>query len=260
MTTVRNNASVSIEENSMQNDEITIDQNKENQIEGSMDIEIKTEHFETSCELKAENEAEGTFVGYGSIFGNKDLGNDIVEKGAFLRSLNDKGARGVKMLWQHRTDTPIGVFKEIREDAKGLKVEGQLAMGTQGGREAYELMKMGALDGMSIGYKADPAKQVYDGKGKKRHLMELDLMEISLVTFPMNTSARVQAVKGEEVNIRDLERGMRDAFSFSRSDAKVAAKAVHETFNQRDADEKSNIELLGAIRQTTKFLTKLTKG
>jgi HK97 family phage prohead protease len=258
MTTVRNSASVSIEKNSMKNDNIAIDQDTNHQ-EGSMDIDIKTEHFETSCQLKAESEQEGTFIGYGSIFGNKDLGNDIVERGAFLKSINDRGARGVKMLWQHKTDAPIGVFNEIREDGKGLRVEGQLAMGTQGGREAYELMKMGALDGMSIGYKADPAKQVYDPKGKKRHLKELDLMEISLVTFPMNTRARIQAVKGEEMNIRDLEKGLRDAFNFSRSDAKVGAKALHDTFTQRDASEDSDIELLKAIRQTTTFLTKITK-
>jgi HK97 family phage prohead protease len=243
----------------MQNDDNTIDQEQDKQVEVNMESEIKTEHFETSCELKAESEQEGTFVGYGSIFGNKDLGNDIVEKGAFLKSINDRGARGVKMLWQHKTDAPIGIFNEIREDNKGLRVEGQLAMGTQGGREAYELMKMGALDGMSIGYKADPAKQIYDPKGKKRHLKELDLMEISLVTFPMNTRARIQAVKGEEMNIRDLEKGLRDAFNFSRSDAKVGAKALHDTFAQRDADEESDIELLKAIRQTTTFLTKITK-
>ncbi len=260
MTTVSDNACISIEENSMQNDDNTIDQEQDKQVEVNMESEIKTEHFETSCELKAESEQEGTFVGYGSIFGNKDLGNDIVEKGAFLKSINDRGARGVKMLWQHKTDAPIGIFNEIREDNKGLRVEGQLAMGTQGGREAYELMKMGALDGMSIGYKADPAKQIYDPKGKKRHLKELDLMEINLVTFPMNTRARIQAVKGEEMNIRDLEKGLRDAFSFSRSDAKVGAKALHDIFNkQRDAENKGDIELLEAIRQTTTFLTKITK-
>ena len=223
-------------------------------------LEIKTEHFEIGSELKAEGEEEGIFVGYGSIFGNKDLGNDVVEKGAFLKSLNDRGSRGVKLLWQHKTDQPIGIFEEIREDNKGLRVQGKLALGTQGGKEAYELLKLGALDGMSIGYRADPAKQKYDEKNKRRYLKELDLMEISLVTFPMNPRAKIQAVKGEEMNIRDLEKGMRDAFSFSRSDAKVAAKAVHDTFNQRDAEEKDDIELLEAIRQTTTFLTNLTKG
>ena len=224
------------------------------------DLNNKTEHFETNCELKANGNDNGTFVGYGSIFGNKDLGNDVVEKGAFHRSLTKSGAKGVKMLWQHKTDAPIGIFEEIREDGKGLRVKGKLALGTQNGKEAYELMKMGAIDGMSVGYKADPAKQVYDEKNKRRLLKEVDLMEISLVTFPMNTRARIHAVKGEEVNIRDLERGLRDAFKFSRSDAKVAAKAVHVAFEQRDADSNSDIELLDAIRQTTTFLTKLTKG
>ena len=231
-----------------------LDDSRENDTEpkeNPEDIEIKTEHIEIGSELKADGQEDGVFVGYGSIFGNKDLGNDVVEKGAFLKSINDRGARGVKLLWQHKTDQPIGIFEEVREDTK--------ALGTQGGKEPYELMKMGALDGMSIGYRADPAKQKYDEKNKRRLLKEVDLMEISLVTFPMNPRARIQAVKGEEMNIRDLEKGMRDAFSFSRSDAKVAAKAVHDTFNQRDAEEKDDIELLEAIRQTTTFLTKLTK-
>ena len=221
--------------------------------------ENKTEHIEAFCELKAEEE-EGVFVGYGSVFGVKDLGNDVVERGAFQKSLNGASPKKIKMLWQHKSDTPIGVYEEIFEDSRGLKVKGKLALGTQGGSEAYELMKMGAIDGMSIGFRADPAKQEYDSKNKRRILKELELMEISLVTFPMNQSARVQAVKGEEMNIRDLEQGMRDAFTFSRSDAKVAAKAVHDAFVQRDAEEESDIELLEAIRQTTTFLTKLTKG
>jgi hypothetical protein len=85
-------------------------------------------------------------------------------------------------------------------------------------------------------------------------------MEISLVTFPMNTRARIQAIKGADVNIRDLEKGLRDAFNFSRADAKVGAKALHDIFNkQRDAENKGDIELLEAIRQTTTFLTKITK-
>ena len=221
--------------------------------------ENKTEHIEAFCELKAEAE-EGVFVGYGSVFGVKDLGNDVVERGAFQKSLNGASPKKIKMLWQHKSDTPIGIYEEIFEDSRGLKVKGRLALGTQGGSEAYELMKMGAIDGMSIGFRADPAKQEYDSKNKRRILKELELMEISLVTFPMNQSARVQAVKGEEMNIRDLEQGLRDAFSFSRSDAKVAAKAVHDAFDQRDAEEKSDIELLDAIRQTTTFLTQLTKG
>ena len=226
------------------------------------DTQIENKHYiEINTELKAtDGDDEGIFNGYGSIFGNKDLGNDIVERGAFLKSLNDRGAKGVKLLWQHKTDQPIGVFEEIQEDNKGLRVRGKLALGTQGGKEAYELMKMGALDGMSIGYRADPAKQKYDEKNKRRFLKEVDLMEISLVTFPMNPRATIHAVKGEDINIRDLEKGLRDAFNFSRSDAKVGAKALHDTFKpQRDAEPEGDIELLKAIRHTTTFLTNLTK-
>ena len=226
------------------------------------DTQIENKHYiEINTELKAtDGDDEGIFNGYGSIFGNKDLGNDIVERGAFLKSLNDSAAKGVKLLWQHKTDQPIGVFEDMYEDEKGLFVQGKLAMGTQKGREAYELLKMGALDGMSIGYRADPAKQKYDEKNKRRFLKEVDLMEISLVTFPMNPRATIHAVKGEDINIRDLEKGLRDAFNFSRSDAKVGAKALHDTFKpQRDAEPEGDIELLKAIRHTTTFLTKLTK-
>ena len=119
--------------------------------------EAKSETLDIQFEYKAETDQEdkGVFTGYGSIFGNKDQGNDIVVEGAFAKSIGKKGARAVKMLYQHRQDEPIGVFDEIIEDRRGLKVKGRLAMGTQRGREVYELMKMGALDGLSIGYRVD---------------------------------------------------------------------------------------------------------
>ena len=164
------------------------------------DSEIKQIVFES----EVKSDAKGVFTGYGSIFGNEDQGNDIVAKGAFTKSLAERPASKVKMLFQHKTDEPIGVFTEIYEDQKGLFVKGQLAMGTQKGRETYELLKMGALDGMSIGFKADPQKQGYnENKRGIRTLKEVDLMEISLVTFPMNEQAMVQSVKGNSKSIRD---------------------------------------------------------
>ena len=97
------------------------------------DTEIKKVVFES--EVKAGE--QGIFSGYGSIFGNEDQGNDIVQKGAFTKSLKQRPANKVKMLFQHKTDEPIGVFDEIYEDQKGLFVKGRLALGTQKGREAY---------------------------------------------------------------------------------------------------------------------------
>lgn len=205
------------------------------------DDEKHTEHIEVTSEIKAEDveKEDGTFIGYGSIFNNTDLGNDVVEKGAFTKSLGKSGPRGVKMLFQHKTDMPIGVFESIEEDSRGLKVKGRLALKTQAGREAYELLKMGAIDGLSIGFRVKPEGQKYDAKAKKRYIKEVELMEISLVTFPMNPRARVRSVKGDELSIREWENGLRDVFHLSRSEAKAAARAVHDIFSQCDAELKS---------------------
>jgi uncharacterized protein len=219
--------------------------------------ESTKELLEFCSDIKAEDGEEGTFYGYGSIFNNTDLGNDVVVSGAFTKSIARSGPKGVKLLYQHKSDMPIGVFEEIEEDEKGLKVKGRLALGTQAGREAYELIKMGALDGLSIGFRVSPKGQEYDGKAKKRYIKEVDLMEISLVTFPMNPKARVRSVKGEEVSIREWENGMRDAFALSRSEAKVAAKAVHEAFNQRDAEESKSDVAVSAINSLTNKLKHL---
>ena len=219
------------------------------------EIELKSGTLNSYCEFKTLDEnglEEGKFVGYGSIFNNTDLGGDVVIEGAFEKSLRKSGPKGVKLLYQHKSDMPIGIFEEIQEDRRGLKVSGQLAMKTQAGREAYELLKMGALDGLSIGYKADPKRQEYDERRRRRRLKEVDLMENSLVTFPMNPRARVSSVKAEEMTVRDWEGGMREAFDLSRSEAKLAAKAVTEAFKQRDADDESLVE---AIRQATSTLT-----
>jgi len=210
--------------------------------------------LEVKSELKAyededEDKEYGEFEGYGSVFGNKDLGNDVIEKGAFAKSIRRRKAKGVKLLYQHKSDMPIGVFDEIKEDEHGLVVKGRLDLKTQAGAEAYELLKMGALDGLSIGFRVNPKEVSYDKRGGKRIIKEVDLMEVSLVTFPMNPQATVRSVKGEEISIREWENGLRDAFSLSRSEAKVAAKAVTKCFDQREVDESA--ELVDAIKELT---------
>ena len=226
------------------------DDNMESPIEKE-EIIIEQKLLEVSAELtiKADSE-DGSFFGYALIFGNKDLGGDVVEEGAFVKSLRKRKAKQVKMLWQHKTDMPIGVYDRISEDGDGLKVSGRLALGTQGGRDAYELLKMGAIDGLSIGYKADPAKQYYDDRKRKRHLKEVDLMEISLVTFPMNPKATIQAVKGIDRTIRDWEKFLREEGDLSRSEAKIAAKAVNSSLNnQWDVDNEDNKPLVSSIQE-----------
>jgi hypothetical protein len=202
---------------------------------------------EADLELKAyedddDDKDKGMFEGYASVFGNKDLGNDVVVNGAFRKSLRAKGARKIKMLFQHDTKEPIGVYTQIKEDGNGLYVKGQLAMNTQKGKEVYELMKMGAIDGLSVGYRVDAKGYSYDERGKKRMLREVDLMEISAVTFPMNPKARVSAVKAEDRSVRDWETFLRDEGGLSRSESKVAANAVSNALDQREVgDEQKGV-------------------
>ena len=217
---------------------------------------LEQKHFEVNAELSIKEEGEeGEFEGYASIFGNKDLGNDIVEEGAFIKSLRKRKAKNVKMLWQHKTDMPIGVYDRIREDEDGLKVRGRLALGTQAGKDAYELLKMGAIDGMSIGYKADPEKQYYDERKRRRHLKEVDLMEISLVTFPMNPKAQITAVKGSDRSIRDWEKFLREEGDLSRNESKIAAKAISNSLEyQWDVEPKDNQSVIKAVNNLITIL------
>ena len=215
-------------------------------------IDYKTEFKGYHVEDDQEDKDYGVFEGYGSVFGNKDLGNDVIEQGAFMRTLKRKKPHQIKLLYQHKTDMPIGVFDEIREDSKGLYVKGRLALQTQAGKEAYELMKMGALDGLSIGFRVNPKEVEYDRRANKRIIKEAELMEVSLVTFPMNPKATIHSVKGEDISIREWENGLRDAFNLSRSEAKVAAGAVHKSFDQRDAD--NTTQLLDEIKNLTETL------
>ena len=133
--------------------------------------------------------ADGSFSGYASLFGVEDLGHDVVERGAFVASLARRGVSGVKMLWQHDPAEPIGCWLDIHEDARGLAVRGQVLADLARGREALALMRAGVVDGLSIGFKTVRGRR--DAKSGIRRLAEVDLWEISLVTFPMQPDARV---------------------------------------------------------------------
>jgi HK97 family phage prohead protease len=142
--------------------------------------------------------AEGARIeGYASLFGVADHGGDVVLAGAYGAALAEMAAAGrrVKMLWQHDPAQPIGVWDEVGEDARGLYVKGRLLPEVVRGREAAALVAAGAVDGLSIGYRTLRAER--DGKGR-RVLAELELWEVSLVTFPMLPQARV-AGKAEAV-------------------------------------------------------------
>ncbi|MEM6852268.1 MAG: HK97 family phage prohead protease [Pseudomonadota bacterium] len=131
--------------------------------------------------------------GYASLFNERDLNDDIVAPGAFARSLRRRPAAEVKMLFHHEATAPIGVWRDIREDDRGLYVRGDLALNLPRAAETLELMQLGAVDGLSIGFRAVRSRRS-PGKGA-RELLEIDLWEISVVTFPMAPSARVSAVR-----------------------------------------------------------------
>ena len=194
-----------------------------------------------AAEIKATE--EGSIEGYGSVFGDLDSYQDIVSKGAFKRTL----------LWQHNTDQPIGVWTDMYEDDRGLVVKGQLA-DTQLGREAHTLMKMGALSGLSIGYRT--VKYKMDNESGVRTLQDVDLFEVSPVTFPALDSARVSAVKSAEdiKTEREFEEFLRDA-GFSRTVAKaIVAGGYKAAFPQRDADGGLD-DLVAALKRNATILS-----
>lgn len=161
--------------------------------------------------------------GYASLFGRKDQGGDVVLKGAYQKSLQALDAKGgsVKMLWQHDPARPIGIWDEVREDARGLYVKGRLLTEVEKGREAAALIEAGALDGLSIGYRTVKAHK--DNKGT-RLLSELQLWEVSLVTFPMLPDARIIAeAKGDDPLLCDyVLRDLADALTDALSGARIA--------------------------------------
>lgn len=164
-----------------------------------------------ALELKAD--ALGVVAGYGSVFGGVDAYGDTVMPGAFIKSI---AKRKPKMLWQHSMDEPIGVWDEVREDAKGLYVQGRLALKTEKGQEALELVSMGAIDGLSIGYRTMADEYV---QGGTRLLKEVDLWEVSFVTIPADPSATINSIKSLSTE-RECEDALRD-MGFSRREAKA---------------------------------------
>ena len=189
----------------------------------------------------ADEAKEMTFAGYGAVFGNVDSYGDVLEPGAFTATVKEAKSSGnwPAMLASHNGySMPIGVWTDMKEDSRGLWVEGKLA-NTERGREVYELLKMQprpALSGLSIGYVARDytLHQRTKSEEPRRKLKTVDLMEVSFVTFPANGKARVVSVKSE-FQPRELEDGLREA-GLSRADS-VKAVSVIKSILQREAGE-----------------------
>lgn len=194
------------------------------------------------CVFEVKASEQGVIEGYGSVFNIPDQGNDIVAPGAFAKSLAN---RMPKMLWQHDPDDPIGVWDEAREDDRGLYLKGHLAMKTRKGAEAFELLRAGAIDGLSIGYRTIEAEM--DGKSR-RVLKEVELWEVSVVTFPMNESATVDAVKAAAMSEREFERLLLRESQLSR---RVVGALMRDGWKGVEALRESSAdldELVGAIK------------
>lgn len=183
---------------------------------------------------------EGTFSGYASLFGIVDLGKDKVARGAFRRSLQNRQARDIRMLYQHDPAEPIGAWEEVREDAKGLFVQGRVDEGTARGREVLSLLRSGSIDGLSIGFRTERSRT--DRATGVRTILEADLWEVSVVTFPMLTAARVEQVKSASNTIgalptrRVFERWLTQDAGLSRSQARtIIAKGFTTLEGKQDA-------------------------
>ena len=153
----------------------------------------RANEYKRATTTPADVSSAGVFEGYASMFGAIDLGGDVVERGAFRDTLDKRGAAGVKMLWQHNQSEPIGTWLSMTEDSRGLRVRGKLDLAVARAREALALLKSGALDGLSIGFRTE--KSAKNPSTGVRLLQKIDLWEISLVTFPMAPRARVTSVK-----------------------------------------------------------------
>lgn len=189
--------------------------------------QLKVRDFTLSVKA-ADVKDDGTFTGYGSVFGVEDSYGEVVAPGAFTESLEELAAKGrrVPILWQHRSSEPIGIYDELAEDDHGLKVAGTLAIDFDDlAKRAHGHMKIGSVTGLSIGYWVRESS--FDEKTNVRTLTKLDLVEVSLVTFPANDDARVEAVKfklahGQLPTLPEFERILREA-GFSKTQAAVVA-------------------------------------
>lgn len=207
--------------------------------DGGEPLEIKLAHGLT---IKSEGESDDylTISGYGSVFGNRDNGGDIVMPGAFKECI--ASGRKPKMLWQHDASQPIGVWDEMAEDENGLRMKGRVSKKGKGG-EVADLIKMGAIEGLSIGYRTQEYEM--DRETGSRKLTKLDLWETSVVTFPMNELAGIYAMKADEITERDLERAFKNmghSVRMAKAMASGAWKARAEVLRDADGPDPEQVQ------------------
>lgn len=207
--------------------------------------------------LELRSQAEGLVTGYASVFGGIDSYGDQVAKGAFSASLAHHRANGtaIAMLWSHKADTPIGRWVDMFEDARGLQVTGQINLKTTAGQQAFEHLRAGDITGLSIGYRvAKGGAKMRDGVNV---LTAVDLAEISVVSVPADSAARISEVKAAGIKpatLRSFEKAL-EQIGFSRSEARsIAAKGF-----SLSGEPDPSTEILAALKAATQQFTKASQ-
>ncbi len=204
--------------------------------------------------IKSDEQNPGVISGYGSVFGNTDSYGDVVEKGGFEESLKvrKKSGRPLPMRWQHKQDQVIGGWSDIKEDDIGLAMEGEILFeDIPLAKQAHALAKKGLVTGLSIGYYVQDA--FHDEKAGVYRLKKLDLIEVSLVTFPANDLARVENVKnaiqgGRLPTLREFEEILRDA-GFSKNQAvEIANRGLKSLLDRRESGGDHTTGVLQALK------------
>lgn len=215
---------------------------------------MKIEHLNVDFEVKSTDEDDEFFhlKGYASTFGNVDHGKDIVMKGAFLNSIEkfNQGTKKVKVLWQHNHKEPIGVPILLKEDSKGLYIEAKMPKADSfiNGRVVPQI-KIGSVDSMSIGYRIDE-DEIKDGV---RFLKQIDLMEFSLVTTPMNDQAVITSFKSidveelDKINIRTLEKQLVNGVKFSKNASKKLIFLIKDGLQREAVNQQRDVEEMKKI-------------
>jgi hypothetical protein len=220
---------------------------------------LAAEAYFTALDLKSVAD-DGRFEGYASVFGREDLGRDVIAPGAFRETLARRGAEGVRLLFQHDPGEPIGVWEHLAEDGRGLYAKGRLMPDVARSREVLSLMRAGAIDGLSIGFKAEKGRR--DPRTGIRRLEKVDLWEISVVTFPMLPEARIRTVKtlpfaGRVPTEREFERWLTRDAGLTRGEARAVLRSGLKGLRAlRDAGGGQDGEqaLADAIRRAARVL------
>ncbi len=209
---------------------------------------LKTYQFK----VNAFDVQTGEIEGYANTFNFKDYANDITMPGAFTNSLKAHKANGtnIKMLWQHNTEEPIGLWTEAFEDEKGLYLKGHLILGIQKANEVALLLNAGAIDGLSIGYTV--INEEYSYKEDANLLLEVDVHECSAVLFPCNSQSRIESVKSK-ITPRELEKQLRKMGMSQKNAKSIVAKSQKELDEDEGQDPVTTpadvMEILVAIAE-----------